>query len=57
MGKKKKEITCTFILNGQEVDELPQDVLDAMSTRLSKTMSEYYTKHPDEYKAYIGGKQ
>ena len=46
---KRKEITCTFYIGDKQVDKLPEDYLDKMMENLGKAMSEYYTRHPDEY--------
>lgn len=32
-----------------EVDKVPPEALAKMSERLSRTMSDYYTQHMDEY--------
>ena len=44
-----KPITFSFYVGGQKVDKLSEEQLSKMSGRLSKSMSEYYTAHPDEY--------
>lgn len=33
----------------QEIKEVPDEVKEKWSERLSQTMSEYYTQHMDEY--------
>ena len=45
-----KQLTCTFYIGGKQVDKLTPEQLNRMSERLSKTMSEYYSRHPEEYK-------
>lgn len=49
MAKKGQELTFTFFVGGVQVDKLTPEQLDKMSERLSKSMSLYYTAHPDEY--------
>lgn len=46
----KTQLTCTFYVGGKQVDKLTPEQLNRMSERLSKTMSEYYSRHPEEYK-------
>lgn len=45
-----KQLTCTFYIGGKQVEKLTPEQLNRMSERLSKTMSEYYSRHPEEYK-------
>ena len=52
-GRKQKELTFTLYLGGKQVDKLPPEYLDKMAARLGETMSIYYTKHPDEYRALL----
>ena len=47
--RKRKELTVTFFIGGKQVDELTEEQLQRMAQRLSKTMSTYYTAHPDEF--------
>ena len=42
-----------FFLNGEPIDRLPQEALDAMSERLSRVVSRYFSQHPDEYEAFL----
>lgn len=46
---KKKELTVTFFVGGNQVDELTPEQAERMANRLSKTMSIYYTAHAEEY--------
>ena len=50
MARKGQELTCTFFLNGVQVDKLPPEYLDKMAQRLGEVMSLYYSNHMDEYK-------
>ena len=57
--KKQTEVTnetnkpYKFFLNGEPVERLPQEALDAMSKRLSRVVSEHFTQHPDEYELFL----
>jgi len=53
-GRKAKPLTCTFYIGKTQVDRLPEDYLDKMSERLSRTMSVYYTRHPEEFERAFG---
>ena len=44
-----KKLTCTFYLNGEPVDKIPDEALDIMCKRMGEAASEYYTRHPDEW--------
>ena len=46
---KQQKLTYSFYVAGVQVDRLTPEQLDRMAARLSKSMSEYYTRHPDEY--------
>ena len=46
---KKKQLTVTFFVGGNQVDELTPEQAECMANRLSKTMSIYYTAHAEEY--------
>lgn len=48
---------CSIFLNGEPVTEIPQDALDIMSERLSRVVSSYFARHPEEYEAYLAGKE
>ena len=50
MAKKEKKLTCTFYVNGVQVDKLTPEYLDKMAQRLGEALSIYYSQHPDEYK-------
>lgn len=47
---KQQKLTYSFYVGGVKVDKLTPEQLGRMSERLSKSMSEYYTQHPDEYR-------
>ena len=47
---KKKELTVTLFVGGKQVDTLTPEQRERMAQRLSKTMSNFYTAHVDEYK-------
>lgn len=47
---KQQQLTYSFYVGGVKVDKLTPEQLDRMSERLSKSMSEYYTRHIDEYR-------
>ena len=46
---KKKQLTVTLHIGGKQVDTLSAEQRERMAQRLSKTMSNYYTVHSDEY--------
>lgn len=50
MAKKEKKLTCTFFVNGVQVDKLSPEHLDKMAQRLGEVMSLYYTANIQEYK-------
>lgn len=50
MAKKDKKLTCTFFLNGVQVDKLSPEHLEKMAQKLGDVMSIYYTAHLDEYR-------
>ena len=54
MAKKEKKLTCTFYVNGVQVDKLTPEYLDKMAQRLGEAMSIYYTAHIEEYKLLKG---
>ena len=52
MGKRTNLKVRLFLIRDgktEQIERLPDDVLQIMSQRLSRTMSDYYTQHPDEY--------
>ena len=52
MGKRTKLTVRLFLIRDgktEQIERLPDDVLQLMSERLSRTMNDYYTQHPDEY--------
>ena len=48
---KEKKLTCTFYLNGEPVDKLPEEALDKMAENFGRGVSEYYQNHPEEWLA------
>ena len=48
-----KQLTYTIYVGGKPVDKLTPEQLDRMADRLSKTMSDYYTAHPEEYRRLV----
>ena len=46
---KKKQLTVTFFVGGNQVDEITPEQAERMANKLSKTMSIYYTAHAEEY--------
>lgn len=46
---KGKPITVKLFYKGQEVKTLPEDVREKMAQKLSETLSDYYTRHPEEF--------
>ena len=44
-----KELTCTFVVNGERVDKLTPEHIQKISDAFSEVTSEYYTLHPDEF--------
>lgn len=47
---KQQKLTYSFYVGGVKVDSLTPEQLDRMAARLSKSMSEYYSNHIDEYR-------
>lgn len=47
---KEKKLTCTFHIEGKQVDKLTPEQCEHMADRLSEEMSLYYTANPEEYK-------
>ena len=45
----KKELTCSFYVNGERVEKLSPEHIQRLCDALSESMSEYYTLHPDEF--------
>ena len=59
MAKRKPlQVRLFLIRDGktEEIERLPDDVLEIMAQRLSRTMSDYYTQHPDEFRILCEGK-
>lgn len=54
MARKEKKLTCTFFVNGEQVEKLSPEYLEKMAQRLGEVMSIYYTAHIEEYKALKG---
>ena len=49
MARKQKKLTCTFFINGKQIDKLTDEQCEIMAKRLSEAMSRYYTVHFDEF--------
>ena len=49
LAKEKKQLTVTFFVGGQQVESLTDLQKGKMASRLSKTMSNYYSLHTSEY--------
>ena len=47
---KGKKLTVTLHIGGKQVDKLTAEQCDRMAKKLSETMSNYYTAHPEEYR-------
>ena len=47
---KDKPLTVIFYVGDTQVEKLTDEQIKRMTERLSKTMSTYYTAHPEEYK-------
>lgn len=50
MAGKAKPITVRCFIGEEEITKVPEDVKQKMAERLSKTMSEFYSLHPDLWK-------
>ena len=46
---KKKGLTVTLFVGGEQVDTLTPEQRERMARRLSERMSIYYTAHSEEY--------
>lgn len=49
LAKDKKQLTVTFFIGNKQVDELTTEQSEKMASRLTKTMSNYYSLHTSEY--------
>lgn len=53
MAGKAKPLTVRLFLirdgKAEQIEKLPEDVGKAMTERISRRMSEYYSQHPEEY--------
>ena len=49
MARKTQKLTCTFFVNGVQVDKLTPEHLDKIAQRLGEVMSIYYTANTAEY--------
>lgn len=59
MGKRTKLTVRLFLIRDgktEQIERLPDDVLESMKQRLSTALSDYYTQHPDEYAVLCKGK-
>lgn len=45
----RKEITIKLFVGDKEVETLTEEQREVIAQRLSKTMSTYYTAHPEQY--------
>ena len=45
-----KEITVTLHIGGMQVEKLTPEQVQRIADRLSESMSEYYTVHPEEFR-------
>ena len=45
-----KPLTVTFHIGGKQVEALTAEQLERMAQNLSKTMSNYYSAHLEEFK-------
>ena len=52
MNKLKVEI----YIGGKKVDTLTEEQRDRVAARFSAAVSDYYTRHIDEYQAFLGRK-
>lgn len=50
LAKRKKELTVTLYIGGEQVETLTTEQRKRMAEKLSETMSLYYNLHPEEYK-------
>lgn len=54
-GKKRQPLTCSFYLIDREtgetrqIDKVPPEALAKMRERMSRNMSDYYSRHMDQY--------
>lgn len=46
---KESKLTVTFHIGGEQVERLTPEQSKRVAEQLSKTMSLYYTAHPEEY--------
>lgn len=56
--RKSLTVRLFLIRDGktEQIERLPDDVQKIMAQRLSRTMSDYYTQHPEEYRILCEGK-
>lgn len=50
--KKKKPLTCVFFIGDKQVEKLDHEHVQRISQRLSTEMSDYFSRHPEEYTAF-----
>ena len=48
-GRKKKEITVTLFVGGQQVNELTAQQIEKLQEKLEKKMNVYYSLNLEEY--------
>ena len=46
---KQQKLTYSFYVGGVRVDKLTPEQTQKMADRMGKTMSLYYSRHPEEY--------
>ena len=52
-----KKISVTLFVGDKQIDTLSPSEREAMAHRLSKTMSTFYTAHPEQYQRLQRGKK
>ena len=40
-------------LNGKKVDKLPREAIDKMCANISRTVSEYFAQHPEQFDPWM----
>ena len=59
MAKRKPLTVRLFLIRDgktEQIERLPDDVQKIMAQRLGRTLSDYYTQHPEEYRILCEGK-
>jgi hypothetical protein len=52
-----QKLTCTFYVDGKQVDKLTPEQCERMAQKVGEVMSIYYTAHQDEYRQLSNGGQ